>query len=365
MKCKYFVIALLHVLTRGESHDHHDHHEPEHEEYLTIERWNEIADQVNNHPDSTWKASKLHSTTHDHFVDPKYRVGNSGAAVPQKSDADPVDRADQCEENGLPKQFDAREYWPDCASVIGHVYDQGACGSWWAVSATSVFADRVCIASRGKIKTLFSIQQLMSCCQICSHGHGADGCHGGWTGGAFQYMIRNGLVTGGDHKSKQGCQPYLMQPCEHHKPANSSSKSALPKCSSFPLGVPPKCKLHCYNHSYDKKFKQDVIKAEKYYRVPPCAAMNEIYKHGSILADFIIFEDFYTYKSGVYKQLAGEITARHAVRVIGWGEENGVPYWLAVNSWNTNWGINGTFKIMRYENEFSFENGLSAVMPKL
>lgn len=28
----------------------------------------------------------------------------------------------------LPETFDARENWPQCADVIGHIRDQGACG---------------------------------------------------------------------------------------------------------------------------------------------------------------------------------------------------------------------------------------------
>ena len=29
-------------------------------------------------------------------------------------------------------------------------------------------------------------------------------------------MIRKGLVTGGLYGSKDGCQPYVLKPCEHH-----------------------------------------------------------------------------------------------------------------------------------------------------
>jgi hypothetical protein len=31
-------------------------------------------------------------------------------------------------------------------------------------------------------------------------------------------------------------------------------------------------------------------------------------------------------------------------RLLGWGEEAGTPYWLVANSWNYDWGDNGTFK---------------------
>lgn len=31
----------------------------------------------------------------------------------------------------------------------------------------------------------------------------------------------------------------------------------------------------------------------------------------------------------------------HAVRILGWGVEDGTPYWLVGNSWNTDWGDSG------------------------
>lgn len=53
----------------------------------------------------------------------------------------------------------------------------------------------------------------------------------------------------------------------------------------------------------------------------------------------------------------------HSVKLIGWGEENGVPYWLAVNSWNNDWGDNGLFKIRHGTNECNIDNSVSAGVP--
>jgi len=30
--------------------------------------------------------------------------------------------------------------------------------------------------------------------------------------------------------------------------------------------------------------------------------------------------------------------------MMGWGEENGTPYWLVANSWNPSWGDQGLSK---------------------
>lgn len=56
----------------------------------------------------------------------------------------------------------------------------------------------------------------------------------------------------------------------------------------------------------------------------------------------------------------GRAVGRHAVRVIGWGVENKIPYWLVANSWNTSWGDKGIFKILRGDNEVAFEMEFSA-----
>lgn len=45
--------------------------------------------------------------------------------------------------------------------------------------------------------------------------------------------------------------------------------------------------------------------------------------------------------AGVYQHVSGEQVGGHAIRILGWGVDNGTPYWLAANSWNTDWGDNG------------------------
>ena len=37
----------------------------------------------------------------------------------------------------------------------------------------------------------------------------------------------------------------------------------------------------------------------------------------------------------------------HAVLAIGWGTENGIPYWLIKNSWGKSFGDDGFIKVKR------------------
>ena len=43
--------------------------------------------------------------------------------------------------------------------------------------------------------------------------------------------------------------------------------------------------------------------------------------------------------------------------------ERGTPYWLVANSWNYDWGNNGTFKILRGQNHCGIESNVVAGIP--
>merc|ERR1712062_317984 len=72
----------------------------------------------------------------------------------------------------------------------------------------------------------------------------------------------------------------------------------------------------------------------------PDQMMQEIYKNGPITGGFLVKKSFMAYKSGVFNPPAGEsMVGGHAIKILGWGTENGTPYWLCANSWNEEWGM--------------------------
>ena len=62
--------------------------------------------------------------------------------------------------------------------------------------------------------------------------------------------------------------------------------------------------------------------------------MTEIMRRGPITCGFASVDDFdYNYRGGIYIDHTNATDMNHDVEVVGWGEEDGVKYWRARNSW--------------------------------
>jgi len=253
----------------------------------------------------------------------------------------------------IPDSFDARTAWPKCADVIGNIRDQSSCGSCWAMGAVGAMSDRICIKSDGQQKPSISGDDLMSCCWECGYG-----CNGGYPLMAWEYWVSHGICTGGPYGSAKGCKPYPLPMCEHHINATHH-----PPCPKQEYDTPP-CTKTCNNTHYDTPYATDKgsHKGSKAYGVHDSveAIQKEIMTYGPVEAAFSVYKDFLTYKSGVYKHESGGMLGGHAVRMLGWGVDNGTPYWLIANSWNADWGDKGYFKILRGSNECGIESGIVA-----
>jgi cathepsin B len=70
----------------------------------------------------------------------------------------------------------------------------------------------------------------------------------------------------------------------------------------------------------------------------PSQLQTELMTNGPIEVSFTVYSDFEAYKGGIYQHTTGQALGGHAVKMIGWGEENSVPYWIIANSWNNEWG---------------------------
>nr|ATU82858.1 secreted C13 protease-like protein [Pristhesancus plagipennis] len=236
----------------------------------------------------------------------------------------------------IPDKFDSRLEWPECPT-ISHIQDQGACGACWAVAGAATFSDRVCVASKGK----------------------TIACDGGDDYRAWVFFRINGVTTGGDYNTTEGCQPYTVEPCEHH------TEGSRPNCYAMPEPVIEKCQNECTNKNYGKSMTQDLFKVSRAYKVMSDVNQikREILKHGPVQAGFTVYEDFNVYKTGIYRHTVGNKVGEHSVRILGWGWEGNQQYWLVANSWNYNWGENGTFRVAMGVNECGIEEAVHAGIP--
>lgn len=71
-----------------------------------------------------------------------------------------------------------------------------------------------------------------------------------------------------------------------------------------------------------------------------------IIQGGPVETAFGVYNDFFAYHNGVYVwDGVSPHAGSHAVKVLGWGNRDGLDYWLCANSWGTGWGRDGFFKI--------------------
>jgi cathepsin B len=70
----------------------------------------------------------------------------------------------------------------------------------------------------------------------------------------------------------------------------------------------------------------------------PKEIMAEIYATGPMETAFEVYEDFMNYSGGVYHHVSGKYEGGHAIKILGWGHDEGMDYWLCANSWGPDWG---------------------------
>lgn len=244
----------------------------------------------------------------------------------------------------LPEEFDARQKW---AGLVHGIRDQKDCAASWAFSTTAVAADRLSIQSRGVDKVELSPQDLIS----CLNGGRRVACQGGHVDRGWIFLVNYGGVP-------EDCYPY-----------ESGYNNATTSCR-IPRRRVPTDDLFCPSGRQDQKYFSTPP-----YRVPRNEEdiMQEIYTNGPVQALMLVREDFFVYRSGVYRHtrltegLPSNYRASgwHSVRVLGWGVDRSqyrpLKYWLCANSWGSGWGENGYFRIARGEDESQIESFVLAV----
>ncbi|KAL5108253.1 hypothetical protein TcWFU_010129 [Taenia crassiceps] len=197
----------------------------------------------------------------------------------------------------LPKFVD----WRLKGRVTG-VKDQGHCGSCWAFSAIGAIEGQYQRASGNLIS--LSEQQLVD----CSSSFGNMGCNGGLMDNAFNYVKKAGGVD------REEDYPYVSGITE--QPDNCSFK--------VNISVAKVTGLVDITSGSGEELMEALA-----FNGPISVAIN------AGLTSFMMYHD------GIYddpecKGHMGDLN--HGVLLVGYGEQNGIPYWLIKNSWGSNWG---------------------------
>ena len=88
-----------------------------------------------------------------------------------------------------------------------------------------------------------------------------------------------------------------------------------------------------------------------------------LYATGPMAIRMYVYDDFFSYKSGIYTRVSDNYMGGHAVKLIGFGydKKKKINYWICQNSWGKGWGMQGYFNIK--EGEVGIEEEAASCYP--
>jgi hypothetical protein len=206
----------------------------------------------------------------------------------------------------LPEEWDWRDV--DGEDWTTPIKDQlqDVCGSCWAFGALGGLEAMVKIWENDSGLAVDLSEQYMLSCSL--------GDCGGWLWTATLNWIKtNGAIT-------EDCFPYMADdtiPCDD-------------KCLEWG---------------------EVLVGIENYHKVQANVSViqSALITQGPLPATMDVYEDFYpSYAGGVYQYTWGGYVFGHCITIVGYNDLWGGPdegYWIVKNSWGTEWGEDGWFRI--------------------
>jgi cathepsin C len=230
----------------------------------------------------------------------------------------------------LPMNFD----WSDVAGrdFLEPVMDQADCGSCYAASSVRMLTSRHKIQMNNTELLPWSISFPLHCSEY------NQGCKGGYGFLLAKWSTDVGLLPA-------TCMRY-----------NTTGSCKL-ECDLASIGKRYRVANHRYVGSYYGKASAKLIQ-------------EELYRNGPLAVGLEPDDDFMFYSEGIYRSAKSVLGANktdgmapleweqvdHGVLLVGWGEEDGRPYWRIQNSWGPDWGEDGFFRIARGVDEAAVES---------
>jgi len=288
----------------------------------------------------------------------------------------------------IPDSFDGRIAWK---GLLTEPKNQGACGSCWAFASTSCLADRFNIQSMGLLHVDLSSARLVLCDQqgrlmdikhpeydlekvseqeVYSSSNRA--CFGASLVDAWTYLFVFGTNT-------SQCFPYDIKTYGMFNQLSGVGSFTIPEKTPICIQMSGILRDMCSDIKFDPYTSSEVGTPAKFYKALHMYAIAgvkeddgdekniryDIFRWGPVCSAMKIYPDFYTFKGkGIYEwNKQYQQVGAHAIEIVGWGEQSNKKYWIVKNSWGTDWGDEGYFKILRGVNECEIEENVITGVP--
>ena len=216
----------------------------------------------------------------------------------------------------LPAKFDWR-------NVNGHSYvtgvrEQKKCSACWAISVAAALESRVLITSHTPDQDLNLSEQALVSCDLDNFG-----CQGGYLARALSYLQTTGI------------------PLETDAPYTSGETGINGTCTAA--------------------MQQNTYRVTGFERIAASveSIKSALIQYGPLFTQYVIYEDFMYYESGVYRHVEGYIEGIHAVTIVGYDDAE--QSWIVKNTWGPDWGESGYFRIRAGANECEIEQDVYAI----
>lgn len=249
--------------------------------------------------------------------------------------------------DNLPEDFDWR-----ALGAVGQVENQKYCGSCWSFSTAQDISGAHFLAT-GELLRL-SEQQLVAC-DVKNWG-----CDGGYPFMAMQYISQfGGMVTEADYPYKGIC---AWDACGENP---DGQDDPTPTCHKQVLNGALQTERVAHVAGYQlvamgaeyEALAQLALVRNGPLSVAFNAAGMDYYLHGILGCDT---GTEYT-KSGCISDpteygTCDPTALDHAVLLVGYGVQDGIPYWVIKNSWGSEWGEDGYYRLLRGSNTCGVAN---------